>query len=83
MCMTCPCLEYQKESDNQYFEVSRGYCTVVEQFVQPMRADICNDRYDLNHESHCEIYREYTQNSDHPEDGEGAQNGAHVESDDR
>jgi hypothetical protein len=80
--MTCPYLEYGKRSDTQHFEEPRGYCAVAEQFVQPMRADICNDRYDLNHEYHCEIYREHTQNRDHQGDGERAQNGAHGESDD-
>jgi hypothetical protein len=24
-----------------------------------MRADICNDRYELHHAAHCEIYREH------------------------
>jgi hypothetical protein len=40
------------------FDVERAFCTVVEEFVQPMRADVCNDRYDLSHASHCEYYRE-------------------------
>ena len=29
-----------------------------------MRADICNDRYGLHHEQHCEIYREYSDHGD-------------------
>lgn len=40
------------------FDVERAYCGVVDEFVQPMRADVCNDRYDLSHASHCEYYRE-------------------------
>jgi len=40
------------------FAVERAYCTVVDEFVQPMRADVCNDRYELSHASHCEYYRE-------------------------
>ena len=55
--MSCPYLEYRAEADDRSFEVARPYCTVVDRFVQPMRADVCNDRYDLDHESHCEYYR--------------------------
>jgi hypothetical protein len=80
--MTCPYLEYREESDAQHFEESRGHCMVAEQFVQPMRADICNGRYDLDHENHCEIYREHT-NCDHTEDGGGARSETEVEGDDR
>jgi hypothetical protein len=79
--MTCPYLEYREESGTQHFEKPRGYCILAEQFVQPMRADICNDRYDLDHENHCEIYREHIQSRDHQGDGERTQNEAHVESD--
>lgn len=65
--MVCPYLEYRDrtdetetgelKSDDTTFEEPRAFCTVVDEFVQPMRADICNDRYGLNHERHCEIYR--------------------------
>lgn len=58
--MTCPYLEYRDESDGKQFDHSRAYCTAAERFVQAMRADICNDRYDLDHAEHCEIYREHT-----------------------
>jgi hypothetical protein len=54
--MTCPYLDYSDESADQSFDVPRAYCTVVEQFVQPMRADVCNDRYDLDHAEHCEYF---------------------------
>ncbi len=61
--MTCPHLEYRREAGDQSFDTERAYCTVAESFVEPMRADICNDRYDLHHAEHCEIYRAH-------EDGE-------------
>ncbi|GAA0666729.1 hypothetical protein ACFQDG_17535 [Natronoarchaeum mannanilyticum] len=57
--MTCPFLEYRRESGDLQFDEARAYCGAVERFVQPMRADICNDRYDLEHAEHCEIYREH------------------------
>jgi len=58
--MACPHLDYREEGDGQSFDESRAFCTAVETFVQPMRADVCNDRYDLHHAEHCEIYREHT-----------------------
>ncbi|HMB50849.1 MAG TPA: hypothetical protein VKM69_09320 [Natronoarchaeum rubrum] len=64
--MSCPFLEYRRESDDLQFEDARAYCGAAERFVQPMRADICNDRYDLDHADHCEIYREH---ADAAEDG--------------
>jgi hypothetical protein len=54
--MTCPYLDYRRESEGRTFDEARAYCTVAERFVQPMRADICNDRYELDHAEHCEIY---------------------------
>jgi len=57
--VTCPYLEYRRESDGDQFDHPRAYCTAAARFVQPMRADICNDRYDLDHETHCEIYRDH------------------------
>jgi len=55
--MTCPYLAYRRESEDHHFEEPRAYCTVVDRFVQPMRADLCNDRYALDHAEHCEIFR--------------------------
>ena len=52
--MTCPHLEY-READ--FADEERAFCTVVDAFVQPMRADICNDRYELDHTTDCEFYR--------------------------
>ncbi|WP_265107987.1 hypothetical protein [Halosolutus halophilus] len=65
--MGCPYLEYRRESNELAFDHERAYCTVADRFVQPMRADICNDRYDLEHGDHCEIYRAHA-------DGDGAGN---------
>lgn len=58
--MTCPHLEYRRESDGKQFDHPRAYCTVSEQFVQAMRADICNDRYELDHAADCAVYRDNT-----------------------
>lgn len=65
--MVCPYLDYRDGSeeasgdgttgDGTAFAEPRAFCTVLDEFVQPMRADICNDRYGLQHERHCEIYR--------------------------
>lgn len=57
--MTCPYLEYRDEAGDLSFDAARAYCTAAERFVQPMRADICNDRYELDHAAHCEIYLEH------------------------
>ncbi|WP_121823164.1 hypothetical protein [Halostella salina] len=57
--MTCPHLAYRHADDEREFGHDRAYCTVAERFVQPMRADICNDRHDLDHAEHCEIFREH------------------------
>ena len=54
--MTCPYLEY-RDLETADTDVARAYCTAAEAFVQPLRADICNDRYELSHERDCEIYR--------------------------
>ncbi|MCL7417349.1 MAG: hypothetical protein M8354_05855 [Halalkalicoccus sp.] len=62
--MACPYLEYRRESDDDQFEHPRAYCTAAERFVQAMRADICNDRYNLDHAEHCEIYREHTEEAE-------------------
>lgn len=58
----CPYLEYRQLTegagdDGDIDAEPRAYCTAAEEFVQPMRADICNGRYGLYHETDCEIYR--------------------------
>ena len=65
--MTCPHLEYRAEANGQQFDEPRAYCTVAETFVQPMRADVCNDRFELRHDEHCEIYLEYASEPDDEE----------------
>ncbi|WP_435348935.1 hypothetical protein [Haloarchaeobius sp. HRN-SO-5] len=57
--MGCPYLEYRRSTDDQQFDVPRAYCTAAGRFVQPLRADICNDRYSLDHAEHCEIYLDH------------------------
>jgi hypothetical protein len=54
--MACKFLEYHEESGDQTFDTERAYCTVVDEFVQPMRADVCNGRYDLDPTEDCEYY---------------------------
>ncbi|WP_310925587.1 hypothetical protein [Halogeometricum salsisoli] len=43
--------------------------------MQAMRADVCNDRYGLDHATDCEIYREHADEAagdgDESEDGTG------------
>ncbi len=56
--MSCPHLEYRAADEDRTFDGERAFCTKAEQFVQPMRADICNDRYALDHARDCEIYRD-------------------------
>lgn len=53
----CPYLEYRREADDRSFDIERAYCTIADRFVQPMRADICNGRYELSHETDCEIFQ--------------------------
>jgi hypothetical protein len=62
--MGCPYLEYRNESDGMQFDHERAYCTAAERFVQPMRADICNDRYALEHDDHCEIYLAHAEDAE-------------------
>lgn len=69
--MTCPYLEYRRVANELSFETERAYCGAAERFVQPMRADICNDRYGLDHERHCEIYREHADDVDESEQSGG------------
>ena len=68
--MPCPYLEYRASAEGQKFDHERAYCTAAGQFVEAMRADICNDRYDLGHETHCEIYQEQ-EGMDAAEEGDG------------
>ena len=55
----CPLLEYRSEHGDRAFEVDRAFCTAVDRFVQPMRADICNGRHGLSYATDCEFYDNY------------------------
>ncbi|MFW5940141.1 MAG: hypothetical protein ACOCSD_08565 [Halolamina sp.] len=57
---TCEFLERRQADDGVSFEHERPYCTAVDAFVQPMRADVCSRRYGLDPETDCEFYREAT-----------------------
>ena len=57
--MTCPYLEFRDGAGDRSFERERPYCTAAGTFVQPMRADICSERYGLVPAEHCEIYRDH------------------------
>jgi hypothetical protein len=55
--MMCPYLVYRRSDGDRSFDRERPYCTAADRFVQPMRADICRSRFDLEPAEHCEIYR--------------------------
>jgi hypothetical protein len=57
--MACPYLTYRHAADGAAFDHERAYCGAAGRFVQPMRADVCNDRFDLDHATDCEIYAEH------------------------
>ncbi|MCU4802525.1 hypothetical protein OB920_19355 [Halobacteria archaeon HArc-gm2] len=67
--MTCPFLDYRDSAGDRTFDTARAYCTAAERFVQPMRADVCNDRYDLDHASDCEIFLAHEDELDEAEIG--------------
>ncbi|MGM0605403.1 MAG: hypothetical protein ACQETB_06985 [Halobacteriota archaeon] len=56
MANQCRYLQYRTDGQEMEFDTPRAYCTAVDSFVQPMRADICNYRYDLDPETDCEYY---------------------------
>ncbi|ERH11406.1 MAG: hypothetical protein J07HB67_00413 [halophilic archaeon J07HB67] len=56
--MSCRHLQYRESDGETEFETARAYCTVADRFVQPMRADICNERHGLDPAADCEIYRD-------------------------
>ncbi len=57
----CPFLEYR---DGDAYPTERAYCAAAERFVQPMRADVCNGRYGLDHATDCEIFRAHADEVD-------------------
>jgi len=70
--MACPYLDYRRADGESAFETERAFCTLTDEFVQPMRADICNDRYELAHATDCEIFQEHA-DSDSSHDGIGGE----------
>lgn len=72
MANQCRYLEYRTEAKELEFDTARAYCTVADRFVQPMRADICNCRYDLDPEEDCEYYETAAEGSNN--DGNGVYN---------
>ncbi len=64
--MTCPYLEYRDSDDEHEFETERPYCTVADEFVSPMKADLCNDRFEFDHAEHCEVYKQFTETEQTP-----------------
>lgn len=59
--MTCPHLDYRSGDDEHTFDHERPYCTVMGEFVSPMQADICNNRFQFSPREHCEIYQSVTE----------------------
>jgi hypothetical protein len=57
--MACPFLEYRSTDGTLAFDHTRPYCALQSEFVSPMDADVCNDRFDFHHSSHCETFRQY------------------------
>lgn len=55
--MSCPYLEYRQTDGDVEFDHERAFCRIEGAFVQPLRADICNDVHEWTHDAHCEIYR--------------------------
>lgn len=56
--MACTHLTYRSTDEDHEFDHDRAYCTAKGGFVSPMHADICNDRHDFSHTTHCEIYKQ-------------------------
>ncbi|WP_435346449.1 hypothetical protein [Haloarchaeobius sp. HRN-SO-5] len=54
--MGCPYLEYREFDEDGENDHERPYCAIQEEFVSPMKADICNDRFEFHHAEHCEVY---------------------------
>lgn len=54
--MPCPHLEYRRDDGESEFDHERPYCAVQGAFVSPMRADICNDRFEFHHAEDCPVY---------------------------
>jgi hypothetical protein len=58
--MPCPYLEYLQRDEDHEFDHERPWCAAQSSFVSPMRADICNDRFEFDHECDCQVYERAT-----------------------
>ncbi|MFC3476461.1 hypothetical protein [Halobacterium litoreum] len=65
--MTCPYLEYRSSDDDHEFDHDRPYCAALEEFVSPMKADVCNDRHDFDHAEDCDVFRRAAEQTATPE----------------
>jgi len=54
--MSCPYLEYRTTDGDREFDAERAYCLVADRFVSPMKADVCNERFEFAYDEHCELY---------------------------
>lgn len=59
--MTCPYLEYRRADDDVEFDHERPYCAIQGSFVSPMRADICNDRFEFHHAEDCPVFQSHAE----------------------
>jgi len=66
--MSCPYLEYRRSDDTHEFDHDRPYCALAEEFVSPMKADVCNDRDGFTHDEFCEIFQNAAPEADASED---------------
>ncbi|MBV0925410.1 hypothetical protein KTS45_14480 [Halomicroarcula limicola] len=57
--MVCPHLDYRDSDGEQAFDHERPYCEIQAAFVSPMEADLCRDRHDFHHETHCAVYQRH------------------------
>lgn len=60
--MTCPYLEYRESDDDHEFDHERPYCGAQGTFVSPVKADICNDRFDFDYRD-CDVFRAHSSES--------------------
>lgn len=59
--MTCPYLDYRAADAEHEFDHKRPYCMVSEEFVSPMKADVCNDRHAFSHSEDCDLFQQFVE----------------------
>lgn len=62
--MSCPYLEYRTADETAEFDHERPYCSAEGRFVSPMKADVCNDRFEFSHTKDCDIYQRAAESLD-------------------